>query len=71
MVDRRAHKKAPKMESCPVRGCGGMMHLAFDTYRCNKCRHFRQDMSLQDIVERDGGHLKFCECLHCKEANAL
>lgn len=47
------------------------MRLQFDTYRCDKCEHFRQELSLQDIIERDGGHLKFCECTFCLERRAL
>jgi tRNA(Ile2) C34 agmatinyltransferase TiaS len=64
MVDWSAHKKAHKLEMCPA--CGGMMHLGFDTYRCEKCGHFEQDPSLHDIVERDDpANLKYCNCDHC------
>jgi hypothetical protein len=67
MVDWKAHKKAHKSESCPVPGCGGVMRLDWDTYKCEKCGHFEQDPSLHDIIERDGGHLKFCDCPYCRE----
>ncbi len=43
------------------------MRLGWDTYTCEnkKCGHFEQDPSLHDIIERDGGHLKFCHCNYC------
>jgi len=65
MVDWRAHNKAHKLEKCPA--CGGIMRLRGDTYICqnDKCGHFEQDPSLHDVVERDGGHLKFCHCGYC------
>jgi len=64
MVDWQAHKKAHKLEICPA--CDGMMRLGGDTYTCEKCGHFEQDPSLQDIVERDDpANLKFCSCEYC------
>ena len=64
MVDWRVHNKTHKLQPCPA--CGGTMRLGRDTYTCEKCRHFEQDPSLQDIVERDDpGNLKFCRCNHC------
>jgi hypothetical protein len=46
-----------------------MMHLGRDTYTCDKCKHFRQDDSLQDIVESDDpGNLKECKCAYCTNA---
>jgi hypothetical protein len=65
MVDWSAHKKAHKIEVCPA--CGGVMRLGRDTYTCqNKdCGHFEQDPSLHDILERDGGYLRFCQCKYC------
>lgn len=64
MVDAQAHKKAHRLEACPA--CGGMMRLGRDTYTCEKCGHFDQDISLQDIVERDDpGNLRYCNCEYC------
>jgi hypothetical protein len=66
MVDWRAHKKAHKLETCPVPGCGGMMRLRWDKYTCEKCGHFDQDISLHDIVERDDpSFLRECRCTYC------
>jgi len=71
MVDWRAHKKAHKLERCPVPDCGGTMRLGWDTYTCEKCGHFYQDISLQDVIEADDpAHLKFCECAYCKGLDA-
>jgi hypothetical protein len=69
MVDLRAVKTAHQLETCPA--CGGTMRLQFDTYTCDGCEHFRQEPSLHDISERDGGHRKFCECTFCIERRAL
>jgi hypothetical protein len=42
------------------------MRLGWDTYTCEKCGHFEQDISLQDIVERDDpGNLRYCDCNYC------
>ena len=43
------------------------MQLTRDTYLCQKkeCGHFVQDPSLHDIIERDGGHHRFCQCKYC------
>lgn len=70
MTDWRAHSKAHKIEMCPA--CGGRMLLRWDTYKCEKCGHFSQDISLQDIVERDDpSNLRFCKCDYCqKQKNA-
>jgi hypothetical protein len=66
MVDSRAHKKAHKLEKCPA--CGGMMRLGWDTYQCDSCPHFRQDMMLQDVMERDDPeNLKLCKCEYCQK----
>jgi hypothetical protein len=66
MVDWRVHKKAHKLEACPVPGCGGIMRLGWDLYTCEKCGHFDQDISLHDIVERDDpSFLRECQCAHC------
>jgi hypothetical protein len=64
MVDWQAQKKAHQLEICPA--CGGKMPLGGDTYKCEKCGHFEQDISLHDIVERDDpANLKFCNCEYC------
>ncbi len=64
MVDHLARNKAPKLETCPA--CGGVMRLGWDTYTCEKCGHFEQDISLQDIVERDDpANLRECSCEYC------
>jgi hypothetical protein len=64
MVDRLARKKAHMLEMCPA--CGGVMRLGWDTYTCEKCGHFDQDISLQDIVERDDpAKLEYCNCEYC------
>jgi tRNA(Ile2) C34 agmatinyltransferase TiaS len=64
MVDLRLHKKAHKLQRCPA--CGGMMRLGSDTYTCEKCGHFEQDIMLHDIVERDDPtNLKECNCEYC------
>ena len=42
------------------------MRLGWDTYTCEKCGHFSQDPSLQDIIEQDDpGNLRFCNCDYC------
>jgi len=70
MVDWRAHKRAHQLEACPVPGCGGIMRLGRDTYKCDKCPHFEQDISLHDIVEQDDpSYLKECTCPYCTEQN--
>jgi len=46
------------------------MRLGWDTYACEKCGHFVQDISLHDINERDGGHLKYCQCAYCLKEDA-
>jgi tRNA(Ile2) C34 agmatinyltransferase TiaS len=71
MVDWSAHKKAHKLEICPA--CGGMMRLGRIAYTCEKCGHFEQDPSLQDIVERDDpANLKYCNCDYClRERNGV
>jgi len=47
------------------------MRLGWDTYTCEKCGHFYQDISLQDVIEADDpAHLKFCECAYCKGLDA-
>lgn len=64
MVDHRARKKAHELETCPA--CGGKMRLGWDTYTCEKCGHFEQDIMLQDIVERDDpANLRYCNCGYC------
>jgi len=64
MVDRRARENAHTLELCPA--CGGMMRLGWDTYTCEKCAHFSQDPSLQDIVELDDPkNLRYCNCEYC------
>jgi hypothetical protein len=64
MVDYHAELAAHKLEGCPA--CHGDMPLAGDTYTCEKCGHFRQNPSLQSIVEReDSANLKFCNCEFC------
>jgi len=69
MIDRRVHKKPHTLETCPVPGCGGMMHLRRGTYTCDRCKHFEQDISLQNIVESDDpASLRECKCPYCRNA---
>ena len=64
MVDWAAHKKAHKLEICPA--CGSTVRLRWDSYICEKCGHFEQDISLHDIVERDDPtYLRECKCMYC------
>jgi hypothetical protein len=64
MVDYHSERRAHKTEGCPA--CKGMMRLVGDTYACEQCGHFRQDTSLQSLVEReDRANLKFCKCEYC------
>lgn len=45
------------------------MHLGRDTYTCDKCKHFEQDISLQDPVKSDDpANLKECKCAYCTNA---
>ena len=64
MVDVHAEQMAHKTEGCPA--CRGLMNLVGDTYACEKCGHFRQDPTLQSILERQNPeNLKFCKCEYC------
>jgi hypothetical protein len=46
------------------------MRLGRDSYKCDKCPHFEQDISLHDIVEQDDpSYLKECTCPYCAEQN--
>jgi hypothetical protein len=55
---------AYKLEPCPA--CGGLMGLRSDTYTCEKCGHFEQDILLRDAIARDDpANLKFCNCEYC------
>ncbi len=70
MVDLRKWKAAPKLEKCP---CGGTMTLdAFsDTYRCDKCAHFRWEPRLQDKMESDDpANIKICKCKYCSAGDS-